>query len=357
MPVRGWDLRWVRRSGHALELALLLVMATCVWGQTGLPGTQTRPEPPATTATTQPATWPAASGATPQTVAELAELQEKVLAVVQQARLCTVALVIGNSQGSGVIVSKSGYILTAGHVVRRPGLDVTIFMSDGRKWHGKTLGVNAAIDSGLVKITEPGDWPYVEMGRSADLKPGQWCLALGHPNGYRRDRPPVLRLGRVIQNGPRLIVTDCTLVSGDSGGPLFDLDGKVIGINSRIGAATIVNVHVPVDTYRLTWSRLTRGQAWGDAPALSAAVLGINGEDNERGCRVINVTAGGPADRAGLKVGDVITRVDSQEAEGLDVLVDIIGKHTPGDSVAVHVLRPSGETTLTVTLGRRKNAN
>jgi serine protease Do len=302
-----------------------------------------------------PAAWTAARTDTPRNVEELSALQQKVQAAVAQARLCTVALVIGNSQGSGVIVSQDGYILTAGHVAHRPGLEVLIFLSDGRRLHGKTLGINTAIDSGLVKITEPGDWPYVPMGHSADLHPGQWCLALGHPNGYHHDRPPVLRLGRVLEANSRQIMTDCTLVSGDSGGPLFDLDGRVIGINSRIGEATIVNVHVPVDTYRLTWQRLTRGEAWGHAPAANGALLGLNAEDHARGCRVINVLAGGPADHAGVQVGDVITQADADGVDGLDALADIVGRHQPGDALVLHLLRAGDPRTVTVTLGQRKS--
>jgi serine protease Do len=299
--------------------------------------------------------WPAVSADTPRNVAELAALQQKVEAVVSQARLCTVAVIIGNSQGSGVIVSRDGYILTAGHVTREPGLDVLIFLSDGRRLHGKTLGVNAGIDSGLIKISETGDWPFVPMGRSADLRTGQWCLALGHPNGYHRDRPAVLRLGRVLLNNLRQIVTDCTLVAGDSGGPLFDLDGRVIGIHSRIGEATFVNVHVPIDTYQLTWKRLAAGEAWGRLPTVHRAVLGLSAEDHARGCRVINVVAGGPAERAGIEVGDIIIYADGKHVDGLDALSDIVGRRQPGDALTLRLMRGAHEKTVTVLLEQRKS--
>jgi serine protease Do len=132
------------------------------------------------------------------------------------------------------------------------------------------------------------------------------------------------------------------------------LDGRVIGINSRIGEATVINVHVPVDTYRLTWQRLAAGQAWGHPPSANGAVLGLSAEDHVQGCRVINVVAGGPADRAGVQVGDVITHADADEVNGLDVLADTVGRHKPGDAVALRLLRGDGERTVTVILGQRK---
>src|SRR4030095_1140333 len=103
---------------------------------------------------------------------------------------------------------------------------------------------------------------FAEMGASDAVKYRQWCLATGHPGGYQEDRQAVLRLGRVSDNESGAIVTDCTLVGGDSGGPLFDLDGRVIGINSRIGQNLAANMHVPVNTYRSSWERMAKGEAW-----------------------------------------------------------------------------------------------
>src|ERR1700758_5044418 len=101
------------------------------------------------------------------------------------------------------------------------------------------------------------------MGKSTSLTKGQWVVSIGHPGGFRPNRTPVVRLGRVLEANANLIVTDCTLVGGDSGGPLFDLDGKVIGIHSRISSGLAFNFHVPVDTYRTTWDRLVKGDVWG----------------------------------------------------------------------------------------------
>jgi hypothetical protein len=187
---------------------------------------------------------------------------------VAKVQPAVVGVSIGPAQGSGVIV-KGGRVLTAGHVSGQPGRTVTLHLADGRKLKGKTLGRNADIDSGLIEITDKGDWPGVEMGKSADLKKGQWVVAIGHPGGYRANRTPVVRLGRVLEVNAGAIVTDCPLVGGDSGGPLFDLDGKIIGIHSRIGGPIMANLHVPVGTYVDTWDRLARGETWGGMAGLS----------------------------------------------------------------------------------------
>src|SRR5262249_49616824 len=149
---------------------------------------------------------------------------------------------------------------------------VEIILPDGRKVKGETLGANTDVDAGLIKILDKGPWPYADIGPSADLQRGDWCLAVGHPNGYTNGRPPVVRLGRVLDNLKTLIRTDATLVGGDSGGPLFDLNGKVIGIHSRIGPSIIYNIHVPAEAYRKDWDRLVKGEVF---PDRSGPFLGV----------------------------------------------------------------------------------
>jgi len=200
----------------------------------------------------------------PKAPADLKLLEKKLQEVIGRVRECTVGVRVGVSQGSGVIVSPDGYVLTAGHVVGKPNQPVTFFLADGRTVRGKTLGMYVSADAGLMKITEKGPWPHVEMGYSSEVKPGMWCLALGHPLGYQEQRPPVVRVGRILRVRATLLQTDCPLVGGDSGGPLFDLEGRVIGIHSRIGSPTDMNLHVPVDVFRENWERLTKGEAWED---------------------------------------------------------------------------------------------
>lgn len=199
----------------------------------------------------------------PENVEDLRAIEKRVQAVVAKVTPAVVGVRVGAAQGSGVIIDKDGTVLTAGHVSGQPGRDAQIILPDGRKLKAKTLGQNKGIDSGMLKITDEGAWPAVELGKSAEVKPGQWVVAIGHPGGYRSNRTPVVRVGRVLTANKLLIRTDCTLVGGDSGGPLFDMEGRVIGIHSRIGGAITENVHVPVDTYRETYAKLAKGESWG----------------------------------------------------------------------------------------------
>ena len=209
------------------------------------------------------------------TVAVLKRVEAKSRAVAAHVLGATVGIInqslAGNGrlgEGSGVVVSEDGLVLTVGHVINKPGCELTVIFPDGRRVAAKALGANFARDSGLAKITEPGKWPHVEMGHSDDIKPGTWCMALGHPGGIQQGRTPPIRLGRVLNagKGARFLVTDATVISGDSGGPLFDLDGRVIGVHSNIGMSVDQNQDVPIDVYREQWNDLLAGKAIG-APA------------------------------------------------------------------------------------------
>ena len=207
----------------------------------------------------------APSTAPPKDVAELRAIEEQVRNVVANVLTRTVAVRVGAAQGCGVIVSEEGHVLTAGHVAGKPGQQVRFTFADGKTAKGTTLGIHRRADAGLMRITDEGQWPFVEMGQSGGLRPGCWCVAVGHPLGYQEGRPPVVRVGRVLRLEETVIQTDCPLVAGDSGGPLFDLDGKVVGINSRIAASsTSMNYHVPIDVYHQCWDRLVDGEAWDD---------------------------------------------------------------------------------------------
>ena len=200
--------------------------------------------------------------AAPKDLNELRGIEERVEKVVAKVIPATVGVTVGPSQGSGIIVSKDGLVLTAGHVAGKPGQPVTFLFADGKTAKGTTLGIFHCTDAGMMKITDKGDWPCVEKGHSADLKTGSWCVTVGHPLGYQKGRPPVARVGRLLRAEPNVLQTDCPIVAGDSGGPVFDLDGKVIAINSRIGTSTEQNLHVPVDVFTQNWDRLVKGDLW-----------------------------------------------------------------------------------------------
>jgi serine protease Do len=288
----------------------------------------------------------------PETIGDLRAIQEKVKRTLAKVTPCTVGIRVGIAGGSGVIISEDGYVLTAGHVCTEPDREVTLILPDGRTVKGKTLGLNRSIDSGLIKISQAGKWPFAPMGNSAKLRKGQWCLSLGHPGGYKPGRPPVVRLGRVLDFTDTLIRSDCTLVGGDSGGPLFDLDGKVIGIHSRIAGPITFNIHVPVDTYRDTWDRLAKGEAWGgrigSRDTTTEPYLGFQLDPDGKQCKIVKVTPDSPAAKAGLKPDDVVTKFANQKVSSRDELGLQMKKHKPGDEVTLEVIR--GKETLTVKL-------
>ncbi len=286
----------------------------------------------------------------PESVTDLLEMERQIRKISKEVIPATVNIQVGNAQGSGVIVSKEGEILTAAHVIGRSGREVSIILSDGRRIKGETLGLNRDLDVGLVKILDKGDWPFAEMGDMKKVDIGEWCLATGHPGGYRKDRPPVVRLGRVILKRDSLVQTDCTLVGGDSGGPVFDMEGKVIGINSRIGARTDWNFHVPVSAYQDNWERLVKAETWSDSPGplVGGPILGVSGEDVENGCRITALGENLPAEEAGIQVGDIITSFDGKPIKDFDSLSALVREHKPGDRVRIEFLR--GEETIQKTI-------
>jgi len=273
----------------------------------------------------------------PTTKEDLVTIQAAIQQATKKAMPATVGISIGGTFGSGVVVTEDGYVLTAGHVAARPNQNATVIFPDGKRVRAKTLGMNYDMDSGMLKIVEEGKYPHVEMGRSKDLKLGQWCITLGHPGGIQRNRPPVLRAGRILFIRDDAIMSDCTLMGGDSGGPLLDTNGRVIGIHSRISEEIIDNYHVPIDTFRDTWDRLAKGEAWGGP--VRGPILGINGQDDANGCRITAVYTGSPADGAGLKNDDVIMQFAGQDVKGLLSLQVMIAQRKVGDEVTLKVRR------------------
>jgi len=295
-------------------------------------------------------------GGVPQNVEDLRLLERRIQEIARKVSPATVGVRVGGAQGSGVIIDKEGHVLTAAHVVGKPGRTATFVFPDGSTVTGKTLGAYRTIDAGLMKITsdKKKSWPYVEMGKSTDLKQGQWCLATGHPGGFQRGRTPVLRLGRILAHDKSKIITDCTLVGGDSGGPLFDLDGRVIGIHSRIGGVITANVHVPVDGYRDDWDRLAKGEEWGALPGHNRGpFLGVVADRTADEAKISEVFPGSPAAKAGLKPGDIVTRFDGKAVEKFTDLALAVSKKKPGDKVEVAVRRGDETLKLMVTIGRR----
>lgn len=281
----------------------------------------------------------------PTSLEDLTAIEKHVQDLIKRVSPAVVSVRVKSSIGSGVVISKDGLVLCAAHVCGVPGQEVIFTFPDGTKALGETLGTNHRIDSGLMKIKDPGPWPHVEVGSPDETRVGDWVLALGHPDGFDDDRPVVARLGRVISQMV-FLQTDCTLISGDSGGPLFNVQGHVVGIHSRISASTTDNYHVPIKTYLDTWERLEKGENWGTEPARST--IGVRAVDDPEGCRLASVREAGPGAVAGLKPGDIVVGVNGVLITDADSLRFTISEMEPGSDAVLLVKRGGDPLSITV---------
>jgi serine protease Do len=227
--------RRVKPSRLSILMMLLAALAFAKWNQ----ASDHSPPPVAST---------------PTDIAALRALQARVQAATRKVLPAIVAVRnaeplvddkphIYKQYCSGVIITVDGLVLSQFHVShrytwngkepvrsRQPGERTTVILSDGREVKAELLGADQTYDLSLVRLLEPGPYACVPLELETAVRLGDWVLKLGHPIGYRRDRPPVVRLGRVLFQESELFVTDCNTTGGDSGGPLIDLDGRFVGM-------------------------------------------------------------------------------------------------------------------------------
>jgi serine protease Do len=231
--------------------------------------------------------------------------------------------------------------------------------------------LNNTNDSGMARITdkppkdypgaEDGKWPFLPLGTSADLKKGQWIVSMGHPGGPKTDRPPPVRTGRFVEldkanrwRRSDLLKTDATLVGGDSGGPLFDLDTKVIGIHSQIENTLDVNLHVPLEKFQAEWDRLARGdviyRTKSEQERNTKVDLGVKYDEKTAAttAKIEEIVANGAAEKAGLDAGDVILSFNGNKVKAVEDLKQMLPSYRVGEKVKVEVDR--GGNTVTVDL-------
>ena len=276
------------------------------------------------------------AGGEPQNIAELEAMQDHVQTLIQRVLPATVSL----SGASGVLVRRDDatYMLCAAHVTRQAEKALNIRLSDGGRLRGTSLGANHQSDVSLVRIDSAGEHPTVEIGSSSSLQRGQWVLMLGHPSGRKNGRTAPARLGRVLRVPERgYVVTDCTMQAGDSGGPLFDMQGRVVGINSRISGNLAMNMHAPIDALVEQWEQLREGQVTEarrrgrGRPRSGFGVPLVFGE----GCPVFGaVPEGGGAAEAGLQPGDRLFEIDGTEVMSRRSVMRVLRDFRPGESLA-----------------------
>lgn len=292
---------------------------------------------------------------------DLKQLNRQLIGMAPGAREATVALVSkgGNGSGSGVIVSDDGLVLTAAHVMAALSDEVVVILPDGTRLDAEKLGADFDRDAAMVKITEEGELPHVELGESDPLRRNDWCVASGHPGGFDPTRTPPFRLGRVLSVGA-FVVTDCAVVGGDSGGPLFDSSGRVIGIHSNIGATLSENRHVPISVFHDQWDEMLEGKRSGSRfggvrPEVDPdrAVMGVQLEDHDgKGVLVAGVMEGSPAAEAGLEDGDIILAIGKEKVTGRAQLIETVSRFEPGKRISVVSLREGERKVFKVKLAR-----
>ena len=319
-------------------------------------------------------------------LAELREIERRVRAVVAAAGPATVGLDVGLGTGSGVVVDEAGTILTAAHVIGEPGRLIQVFFPDGTVATARTLGSDLQTDAGMARLQGEGPWPFVpwagdtarepaegesgeaaagQEGKDLEVKSGatavgDWVVALGHPSGFDADRPVTARLGRVVRIRPGVgLQSDCVLIGGDSGGPLLNLSGEVVGIHSRIGPSTRTNIHVGTGIFAEGWSRLARAERWGEprTPLLGVMLERVAADEAGRrpaGVRVGQVLPGSAAADAKLRAGDVLTAIDGRSIRDEAQVFEAMAMQQPGDEVRLTVWRKGKARQIAVQLGERR---
>jgi serine protease Do len=262
-------------------------------------------------------------------------------------------------EGSGFIVSPDGYILTNAHVVDNAE-EVTVKTTDRREYTAKVVGADPATDVAVLKI-EAKNLPTVKIGDPSKLRPGEWVIAIGSPFGFENSVTAgiVSATSRSMpgSNYAPFIQTDVAVNPGNSGGPLFNMKGEVVGINSQIYSrsggymglsfAIPIDVAVNVQQQLVTTGKVTRSRIGVTIQDVDAQLAESFGLDRPRGALVGSVEEGGPGEKAGIKPGDVILKVDGVDIETSSQVPGMIASKKPGSNVAIEVWRDGSIKRLT----------
>ena len=270
-----------------------------------------------------------------------------------------------NSLGSGFIINKDGHILTNNHVVE--GADeVLVTLADGRKFKAAVAGTDPQSDLAVLKIKAGGDVPFLALGDSDKAEPGEWVMAIGNPFGFSHTVTVgvISAKGRLVEGENsygKFLQTDASINPGNSGGPLFNGQGEVIGINSMIyGMGTGIGFAIPINLAKqmvpqlIAKGSVTRG--W-----LGVAIQRVTPElaksfklDNEKGALIADVYPGSPADKGGLKRGDIVTQFGDKPIEEPYDLTLFVAQTPVGKPSELTVLRAGKEMKLTVSVAKRE---
>ncbi len=268
-----------------------------------------------------------------------------------------------HSLGSGFIISEDGYIITNHHVIRDAD-EILVRLSDRREFEAKVIGSDERSDLAVLKI-EAEDLPTLKLGDSSKLKVGQWVLAIGSPFGfdYTVTAGIISALGRNLpeENYVPFIQTDVAINPGNSGGPLFDMEGRVIGVNSQIfsrtGGFMGLSFAIPVNVVKNVYHQIrekgtvTRGWLGVLIQDVTRELAESFGMKRPHGALISKVLEDSPAARAGLQTGDIVVRFDGHAVERSGDLPPLVGNTEVGRTVPVEVIRNGRHKTVMVRIG------
>jgi len=269
------------------------------------------------------------------------------------------------SLGSGFVIDPSGIIATNNHVIAEADEIIANF-ADGTKLKAEVIGRDTKTDLALLKVDPPQPLKAVNFGRSEALRIGDWVMAIGNPFGFGGTVTVgiVSALERDINSGPydKFIQTDASINRGNSGGPLFNLDGEVVGINTAIisptggsigiGFAVPTEIAVPVLDQLRQYGETRRGWLGVRIQEVTDEIAESLGMDAARGALIAGITEGGPAADAGIQPGDVVVEFDGREVPTMRDLPGIVADTPVGKDVKITVLRKGQELEVAATLGR-----
>ena len=304
--------------------------------------------------------WLISSTALHATELDVPALQKKIYSTIESVSPAVVSISIPGlgeeTSFSGVLVSKDGHILSAAHAAES-AVDYKILLPDGRKFNARGIGSNLVADCALLQITDEfEDLPYVQMGESKSLVKNQPCLSISYPVGERGSLAPVVRFGRLVNGGdrPGMLQSTALMEPGDSGGPLLDLDGRVIGIHSRIKNGMEQNFEVPVDTFKKFWRELNREKPFSrSGPSVSR--LGFQAKKRKAGEEFVGVLEVGSdslAEKHGIKPNDIIQSVHGLKTRSRGVVRGAMLKAADDgvEEVVVKILRDEKQIELKIPL-------
>ena len=274
------------------------------------------------------------------------------------------------SLGSGFIISADGYIVTNNHVVDQAD-KVTINLQGGREgesYEAEVIGRDPETDLALLKIKADVSLPTLSFGDSDEIKVGEWVMAIGNPFGLNHTVTAgiVSAKGRIIGSGPYddFIQTDASINPGNSGGPLLNMDGQVVGINTLIiasgqgiGFAIPSNMAKNVINQLKTHKEVKRGWIGVEIQGVDKDLAKALDMDEPSGALVASVIPGDPADKAGIKAGDVIIEINGKSIDDTSDLLRKIAEVAPGEKAKVVVLRKGDKKNFTITLAQRDTAH